>query len=134
MVKRFPPIMVVASLVGIAAAVALAQRAPSAVTAEIHLSADMADAARRLLSALTPAQRARAVFPVAADQRLRWHYVPQPRPGIAFKELTDARRALAFGLLSTALSRRGFVKASGIMALEEVLRRCENNAIRDPGA
>jgi glyoxylase-like metal-dependent hydrolase (beta-lactamase superfamily II) len=134
MFKRFPPVLVVALLVGIAAAVALAQRAPSAVTAEIHLSADMADAARRLLSALTPAQRARAVFPVAADERLRWHYVPQPRPGIAFKELTDAQRALAFGLLSTALSRRGFVKASAIMALEEVLRRRENNAIRDPGA
>jgi glyoxylase-like metal-dependent hydrolase (beta-lactamase superfamily II) len=134
MFKRFPPVMVVVLLVGIAAAVALAQRAPSAMTAEIHLSADMAEAARRLLSALTPAQRARAVFPVAADERLRWHYVPQPRPGIAFKELTDAQRSLAFGLLGTALSRRGFVKASGIMALEEVLRRRENNAVRDPGA
>jgi hypothetical protein len=72
MFKRFPPVMAVVLLVGIAAAVALAQRSPSAMTAELHLSADMAEAARRLLSALTPAQRARAVFPVAADERLRW--------------------------------------------------------------
>lgn len=134
MFKRFPPVMVVVLLVGIAAAVALAQRGPSALTAEIHLSADMAEAARRLLSALTPAQRTRAVFPVAADERLRWHYVPQPRPGIAFKELTDTQRALAFGLLGTALGRRGFVKASSIMALEEVLRRRETSTVRDPGA
>jgi glyoxylase-like metal-dependent hydrolase (beta-lactamase superfamily II) len=134
MFKRFPPVMAVVLLVGIAAAVALAQRAPSSLTAEIHLSADMAEAARRLLSALTPAQRARTVFPIAADERLRWHYIPQPRPGIAFKELTDAQRALAFGLLGTALGRHGLVKASGIMALEEVLRRRENSPVRDPGA
>jgi glyoxylase-like metal-dependent hydrolase (beta-lactamase superfamily II) len=74
------------------------------------------------------------VFPVAADERLRWHYVPQPRPGLAFKELSDAQRALAFGLLNTALSRRGFVKASSIMALDEVLRLREHSSIRDPGA
>jgi glyoxylase-like metal-dependent hydrolase (beta-lactamase superfamily II) len=134
MFKRFPPVMVVVLVVGVAAAIALAQRAPSAVTAEIRLSVDMAEAARRLVSALTPAQRARAVFPVAADERLRWHYVPQPRPGLAFKELSDAQRALAFGLLSTAVSRRGFVKASSIMALEQVLRQRENSPLRDPGA
>jgi hypothetical protein len=61
MFQAVPPVVVVPLLAGIAATVALAQRSPSAVTAEIHLSADMAEAARRLLSALTPAQRARAV-------------------------------------------------------------------------
>lgn len=131
--QAVPPVMVILLLVGIAAAVALAQRAPSAVTAEIRLSADMAEAARRLVSALTPAQRARTMFPLAADERLRWHYVSQPRPGLAFKELSDAQRALAFGLLSTALSRRGFVKASSIMALDQVLRQRENSPVRDPG-
>ncbi len=126
--------MVVSLIGGIAAAVALAQRSPDPVTAEIGLSADMAEAARRWLSVLTPAQRTRAVFPVDGDERSRWHYVPRPRPGIALKELDDAQRALAYGLLNTALSRRGFVKASGIMALEAVLRRRENSPARDPGA
>jgi hypothetical protein len=60
--------------------------------------------------------------------------VPKPRPGIALKELDDAQRALAHGFLSTALSRRGLLKASGIMALDEVLRRRENNPVRDAGA
>jgi hypothetical protein len=53
---------------------------------------------------------------------------------MAFTELSDAQRALAFGLLGTALSRRGPVKASAIMALEEVRRPRENSTVRDPGA
>jgi glyoxylase-like metal-dependent hydrolase (beta-lactamase superfamily II) len=124
----------IVALVGGIAAVALAQRAPDPVTAEVGLAVDMAEAARRFLAALTPAQRARAAFPVTADERLRWHYIPMPRPGIAFKDLDDAQRALAHGLLGTALSRRGLVKASGIMALEDVLRRREASPARDPGA
>jgi hypothetical protein len=74
------------------------------------------------------------LFPITADERLRWPYVPQPRHGMAFTELSDAQRALAFGLLGTALSRRGPVKASAIMALEEVRRPRENSTVRDPGA
>jgi glyoxylase-like metal-dependent hydrolase (beta-lactamase superfamily II) len=146
MSKRFPPVMIVTLLCGITAAIALAQRAPAPqrapdlqpapgpTTAEIALSADMAEAARRLLSALTPAQRSRAVFAVTADERTRWHYVPMPRPGVALKELSDPQRALAYGLLTTALSRRGFVKTTGIMALEEVLRRQSGSSLRDAGA
>src|SRR5262245_969424 len=134
MSNRFPSVMVVMLVVGVAAAVALAQRGPDPVSTELALSADMAESARRFLSSLTPAQRQRAVFAVASDERLRWHYVPQPRPGIAFKELTDGQRALAYGFLNTALSRRGFLKATGIMALDEVLRRRDGSSIRDAGA
>jgi len=134
MSKRLPASMIVALIGGIAAAAALAQRPPDPVTAEIGLAVDMAEAARRFLAVLTPAQRARAAFPLDADDRLRWHYIPKPRPGIALKDLDDAQRALAHGLLGTALGRRGLVKASGIMALEDVLRRRERNPARDPGA
>src|SRR5215475_9870881 len=134
MSSRFPPVLLAMFVVGIAAAVALAQRPVDPVTTELALSADMAESARRFLSALTPAQRARAVFAVTSDERLRWHYVPQPRPGIAFKELSDAQRALAYGFLSTALSRRGFLKATGIMALDELLRQRDRSSIRDSGA
>src|SRR5262249_19568480 len=133
MSNRFPPVMVVMLVVGIAAAVALAQHLPEPVPVEPGLSADMAESARRFLSALTPAQRARAVVPGAGDERQRRHYVPQARPGIAFKELSDGQRALAFGFLNTALSRRGFLKATGIMALDEVLRRRDGSSIRDAG-
>jgi hypothetical protein len=131
--KRLTVIGMIALIGGIAATVALAQRPADPVT-DVALSADMAEAARRFLSALTPAQRTRATFAFTADERMRWHYVPKPRPGIALKELDDAQRSLAYGLIGTALSRRGLVKANTIMALEEVLRRRERNAGRDPGA
>ncbi|MBC7975297.1 MAG: DUF3500 domain-containing protein, partial [Myxococcales bacterium] len=126
--------MVITALGGITAAVALAQQAPAQGTAETALAADMAETARRFLSVLTPAQRSRAVFPFAADERMRWHYVPKPRRGIAIGDLDVAQRHVAYGFLSTALGRRGYVKASAIMALEEVLRRRGGGIVRDPGA
>lgn len=120
---------------GLAAAVAMAQRSPEEATAEITLATEMAEAGQRWLSALTAAQRAKATFPFAAEERLRWHYVPMARKGIALKDLDDAQRALAFGLLTTALSRRGMLKTTGIIALEEVLRRrSQSSFVRDPGA
>ncbi|HEU4730865.1 MAG TPA: subclass B3 metallo-beta-lactamase [Kofleriaceae bacterium] len=125
MSNRLPRVLVVTLVCGIAAVAALAQRSTDPVTAEIAPSLDMAEAGRRFLSALTPAQRARAVCPVDGGERLRWHYVPMARPGLALEELDDAQRALAYGMFATALGRRGFVDASGIMALEEVLRRRE---------
>ena len=134
MSSRFPAVMVVPFACGLAAAVALAQRSPDPVTAEIRLAVDMADAGRHFLSSLTAAQRARAAFAVDADERQRWHYVPKPRPGVALRDLDDAQRAQAYGLLSTALSRHGGVKATAIMALEVVLRNREHNPARDPGA
>jgi Protein of unknown function (DUF3500) len=133
MSNRSPLVMAVTLALGIAGAIALAQRAPDPVAAEPALSADMAEAARRFLSSLTPAQRARAVFAATADERLRWHYVPQQRPGVTFKELNDAQRALAYAFLNTALSRRGFLKATGVMVLDEVLRRRDGSSIRDAG-
>ena len=128
-------VLMVAILVGgIGAATALAQRPADPVPAETELATDMAESARRFLSSLSPAQRGRAVFPVDGDERQRWHYVPRPRPGIALRELDDAQRALAFGFLATAVSRRGFAKVSTIMALDEVLRRREHSTLRDAGA
>jgi glyoxylase-like metal-dependent hydrolase (beta-lactamase superfamily II) len=115
------------------------ERSPAAsaasVTDEVGLAVDMAEAARRFLSALTPEQRRRAVFPLGADERLAWHYIPKERRGVSLGELGDAQRHLADGLVATALSRRGLVKASAIMSLEEVLRRRARGAsglVRDP--
>ncbi|HVQ27751.1 MAG TPA: DUF3500 domain-containing protein, partial [Planctomycetota bacterium] len=104
------------------------------VTGEVALATDMAEAAGRFLSALTPEQRRRANLAFAADERKRWHYVPQARKGIPFADLGPAQRHLAYGFLATALSRQGLLKASTIMALEEVLRRRGSTLVRDPEA
>lgn len=95
---------------------------------------DMAAAANRLLQALTPEQRQKATFGLTAEERRNWHFVPRDRKGLPLKEMTPAQRHLAHGLLSTALSHRGYLKATTIMSLEQVLNEIEQGRgpVRDP--
>jgi len=97
-------------------------------------AAVMAGAARNFLASLSPTQRAQTVFPFEAEERMNWHYVPRERKGIGFKELDSSQRHLAHGLLSAGLSQRGYLKATTIMSLEEVLRVLEGGRgpARDP--
>lgn len=99
--------------------------------------AAMSQAATRFLAALTPEQRAQATFPVASEERLRWHFIPNemfPRKGLAFRQMTDEQRARAHDLLKAGLSQRGYVTATAIIQLEDVLRRLEKGGrfARDP--
>ncbi len=131
-----PLSMAVASLSMAVASLSMAP-ARAAEPAQPQLAADMSEAARRFLSALPPAQRQRVLFTVGDAERLDWHYIPRPRRGVALGELGDAARDLAHAFLATALSRRGLLEASAIMALEEVLRRREHGQgafVRDAGA
>lgn len=86
---------------------------------------DMAEAAARFLAALTPEQQAKCTFALQDDERLNFHFVPRARKGVPFGELTPAQRHLAHGLLATCLSQRGYLKATTIMSLEEILRDSE---------
>jgi hypothetical protein len=95
----------------------------------------MANAANNFLAALTPEQRTKATFELKSDERLNWHFIPKERKGLPLKELTSAQRHLAYGLLSSGLSQRGYAKATTIMSLEQVLAEVEgpNRKIpRDP--
>ena len=82
----------------------------------------MADAARRLVSALDESQSARASFPFDSPERLNWHWIPRPRKGLPIKEMKPDQQALTFALLGTGLSTRGTIRAATIMSLEEYLR------------
>jgi hypothetical protein len=93
-----------------------------------HSSSIMAEAASNLLASLTPEQRAKATFQFTEDERLNWHFVPQPRKGIPLLDMTPTQRHLANALLSAGLSQRGYIKATTIMSLEEVLRILEKDS------
>ena len=93
-----------------------------------HSPAMMARAAHDFLNALTPEQRAKAVFPLEDEERLNWHFIPRARKGLPLREMTPAQKLLAHGLLSAGLSQRGYKKAVTIMSLEEVLRILENDS------
>ena len=94
----------------------------------VHSVSLMMETAARLLAALAPAQRAKATFPLDAEERMNWHYVPQERKGVPLRELSPYQKHLASALLSAGLSQTGYIKAVTIMSLEDVLRILENDS------
>ncbi len=91
----------------------------------------MAKAADAWLASLSADQKQRATFAFDAEERTHWHYVPNeqfPRKGVQIKEMSDPQRALAWDLLKTGLSARGFTTARSIMELENVLKSIEGPA------
>ncbi len=93
-----------------------------------HSPAEMSRAATHFLNALTPEQRAKAVFKLDDDERLNWHFIPKVRKGLTLGEMTAPQKHLAQALLSTGLSQRGYVKAVSIMSLEDILRILEKDS------
>src|SRR6185436_1216356 len=90
-----------------------------------RVSAEMASAAMALWNALTPAQQQQVRFEFADPERQNWHAIPRPRKGLPIKDLTPAQRNLAWALLTTGMSHRGFTKAQQIISLEQVLKELE---------
>ena len=86
---------------------------------------EMSGAAKNFLAALNEEQRGKASFGFEADERENWHFIPKERKGVTLKELEPAQKTLAFGLLSSALSHQGYLKATTIMTLERILQDIE---------
>jgi len=85
-------------------------------------------AAQHFLDSLTPEQKAQATFRFADEERLNWHFIPRPRKGLPLRQMTPPQKLLAHALLSAGLSQRGYIKATTIMSLEDVLRVLENDS------
>lgn len=100
----------------------------------IHSASVMSDAAKAFLASLNPEQRAKATFQFSDEERLNWHYIPRVRKGLPLRDMTAEQKQLAHALLSAGLSQRGYIKASTIMSLDEILRVLENGKgpQRDP--
>jgi hypothetical protein len=96
--------------------------------------AGMEAAATAFLGSLDDAQRAKASFPFTDAARENFRFTPQQRTGLPLGEMTEAQRAAAMKLLSSALSDQGRLKATQIMSLETVLAGIEQRPdFRDPG-
>jgi hypothetical protein len=89
----------------------------------------MALAATTLLDSLAPEQRQRAVFALNnAEERTRWNFIPVdqfPRNGVALKEMNAAQRRAAHDLLRAGLGQSGYMTATQIMDLENILHAME---------
>ncbi|MGA1050767.1 MAG: DUF3500 domain-containing protein [Ilumatobacteraceae bacterium] len=86
----------------------------------------MAEAAARLIDSLDEDQRAILLRPFDDhDERRRWFYTPTDHGGLPLGAMTPPQQRHAFGLLATGLSTAGYVTASTIIGLENVLDHLE---------
>jgi len=91
--------------------------------------AAMAGAANKLLASLSPEQRKLATFPLDATEREHWGFVPSeifPRNGLTIGSMSEPQRKAAQDLLQAGLSQKGYLTATAIMQLEEVLKVIED--------
>jgi hypothetical protein len=91
-------------------------------------TAPVRNATERFLASLTKEQRDRALFPVDDPEWRKWmnqHFYV--RQGVSFKEMTEAQRTAAFGMLEAALSARGMKLTRDIMRLNETLAELTND-------
>jgi Protein of unknown function (DUF3500) len=80
------------------------------------------NAASKFIESLNSVQLTRAMYPVEDSKWRKWmnqHFYA--RQGISFLEMTEAQRDLAFGLMRTSLSVKGFELTRNIMRLNETL-------------
>ena len=100
-------------------------------------AAAMARAATAFLATLDAGQAPKARFAFDAAERTHWHFIPTEmfaRNGLTLKEMTLPQREAAHALLKAGLSQHGYLTATTIMSLENVLRALEGGGqfVRDP--
>ncbi len=101
----------------------------------------MAGAAADFLASLDDEQRGTAAWAFPADdERRQWFYTPVDHGGLPLGAMRPRQQQLAMRLLATGLSTAGFVSASTIIGLENVLdvvegfvERHGRERGRDPG-
>jgi hypothetical protein len=96
-----------------------------AVSGQSQALSEMRGAASAWLDSLSPALREQATFTLDDSERKAWSNLPAAmfkREGVSFGQMSDSQRVLAHRLLRSALSAQGYLKASGIMRLDEILK------------
>ncbi len=114
------------ALAGLAASLHAASQSP----------ATMATAANTFLATLSAVQRAQVAMPFESSGREHWGFVPTEifaREGLTIGAMSEPQREAARNLIKAGLSQQGYMTATGIMQLEDVLRDIENAGGGDAG-
>lgn len=86
----------------------------------------MVEAAAGWLASLDDEQRAVAVVPWPAEaERHRWYYTPTDHGGLPLARMRPAQQHRAMRLVASGLSHPGYVTASTIIGLENVLDQAD---------
>jgi hypothetical protein len=86
--------------------------------------AEIRAAVQRFAETLTPAQKEKALRGFADTSRAKWNNLPvglRPRAGLNIGSMSDQQRKLLHRILSASLSSQGYLKATSIMHLDNLL-------------
>ncbi len=85
-------------------------------------TAPVVEAATVFLGSLSTDKRTATSFPVDDEEWRNWNNVHRAtREGVSFKDMSDAERHAAFGLMRASLSAKGFEKSRNVMRLNQHL-------------
>ena len=99
----------------------------------LDTGSQMTVAAQDYLKTLSNSELERGTWALNAEERFDWHFIPRDRYGVRLKDMTSEQRVAAHGLLKSALSSQGYLKATGVMQLEGILGAIEGRPERrDP--
>lgn len=91
-----------------------------------RVAVQMCAEAERLIESLDDSQRKLALFPFPADDERRlWFYTPTDHGGLTLAAMTQPQHRLLYRLVASGLSTAGYVTASTIIGLENVLDQLE---------
>jgi hypothetical protein len=88
---------------------------------KLEAQTEILEAVHHLLSALGPEAREIAVMPFDSSERFNFNFIPMERKGLRLKDMNEFQRIAAHNLLQTALSTQGYLKATAIMHLDDIL-------------
>ena len=98
----------------------------------MSIMARMSEAVEALLASLSDHQRAAATAPFDVGDHRRWTYLPGPRPGLSFADMSGKQRALALPMLDAGCSEAGARTARAVIELDMIRRRLSAAPDRQP--
>ncbi len=96
----------------------------SVSNAQATYQSELKQSSIEFINTLNPIQKKRALLSFADTARLQWNNLPiglRARAGIPIEKMTDSQRVLLHRILSVALSSQGYLKATSIFHLDNLL-------------
>ena len=78
----------------------------------LDTGSQMTVAAQDYLKTLSNSELEKGTWALNAEERFDWHFIPRDRYGVRLKDMTSEQRVAAHGLLKSALSSQGYLKAT----------------------
>ena len=93
-------------------------------TAQSTYNNEIKSAANEFITTLTPLQKRSAILSFDDTARVKWNNLPvgmRARAGISIGSMTEQQRIILHRILSATLSSQGYLKATGVFHLDNLL-------------